>query len=214
MLVYGALLFVPAGTLDWWRAWVFLAVTLAGTVAASIALLHANQALLAERLKPPIQADQSPADKILLPVMLAGHAVTVVLIPLDVFRLHLLPPPGPVVAALGLLLYIVGFWIAYRALRENAFGAPVVKHQAERGQVVVDTGPYRIVRHPMYAGGLLVFFGMPLWLESSAATLLAVVPAAALVLRIVAEEAFLRRELPGYAAYAQRVRYRLIPFLW
>lgn len=99
-------------------------------------------------------------------------------------------------------------------MRENAFAAPVIKYQETRQQVVVDTGPYHVVRHPMYAGGLLVFIGTPLWLESSAAALLAIVPIGLLMLRTLAEERFLRRELAGYAAYAERVRYRWIPFFW
>lgn len=213
-IVFAALLFVPAGTLAWWRAWVFVAVVLVGTVAASIGILDVNEDLLAERLKPPIQKEQSLADKILLPAMVATFAGLLVLIPVDVFRLHLLAKPNAIVSSLGLALFIAGWGIAYIGMRANAFAAPVIKYQEERQQVVVDTGPYHLVRHPMYTGGLLVFIGTPLWLESSAATLLAIVPIGLLVLRIFAEEGFLRRTLPGYAAYAERVRYRLIPFLW
>lgn len=79
---------------------------------------------------------------------------------------------------------------------------------------MIDTGVYRVVRHPMYAGAVVQFVGMPLWLESYAAAMLASVPISALVPRIVIEERFLNRELTGYDAYKQRVRYRLIPFLW
>jgi len=213
-VVLAALLFIPAGTLAWWRAWVFLAVVLAGTFAASAGILRVDEALLAERLKPPLQAGQSRADRVLLPAIITAFAGQLVLVPLDVFRLHLLARPGATISALGLALLIAGFWIAYRGMRENAFAAPVVKHQAERGHAVVDTGPYRVVRHPMYAGGSLVFVGTPLWLESSAAALLAVVPIGLLVLRTLAEERFLRRELPGYASYVERVRHRFIPLLW
>ena len=213
-LGFAVLLFVPAGTLAWWRAWVFVAVVLVATLAASFGILNANEDLFAERLEPLIQEGQSPADKIILPALVIAFAGVLVLAPLDVFRFHLLAKPGPAVSSAGLLLFIAGWWIAYRGMRENAFAAPVVKHQKERSQTVVDSGPYAVVRHPMYAGGLLVLVGMPLWLESFAAALLASVPIALLVLRILAEEAFLRCELPGYAAYAKRVRYRLIPFLW
>jgi protein-S-isoprenylcysteine O-methyltransferase Ste14 len=90
----------------------------------------------------------------------------------------------------------------------------VVRHQAERQQVVIDTGLYKIVRHPMYAGGVLLMIGMPLWLESNAASLFAVVPVGTLILRIQVEERFLKRELEGYNDYTSKVRYRLIPFLW
>jgi protein-S-isoprenylcysteine O-methyltransferase Ste14 len=212
--VFVALLFVPAGTLDWWRAWVFVAVMLVGSLASSIGILNVNQELFAERLKPPIQKGQSLADKILLPAMVTAFVGVIVFIPLDVFRFHLLAKPNAIVSSLGLVLFVIGWWIAYLGMRENAFAAPVIKYQEGREHAVVDTGPYRLVRHPMYAGGILVFIGAPLWLESTAAALLALVPIVLVLLRVLVEENFLRRELPGYAAYAQRVRYRLIPFLW
>jgi protein-S-isoprenylcysteine O-methyltransferase Ste14 len=122
--------------------------------------------------------------------------------------------PGTVVSSLGLALVVAGWWLAYLGLRENAFAAPVVKYQEERQQAVIDTGVYSIVRHPMYAGGALLAVGIPLWLESYPAALLTSVPIATVALRIVFEERFLKRELKGYDAYTQRVRYRLIPFLW
>jgi len=107
-----------------------------------------------------------------------------------------------------------GWWISYLSLRENAFAAPVVKHQAERNQIVVDTGVYSKIRHPMYAGAALVMIGVPLWLESYAATLLSLIPISTLLVRIFIEEQFLRRELNGYYAYTKRVPYRLIPHRW
>ncbi len=100
------------------------------------------------------------------------------------------------------------------ALRENAFASPAVKHQEERHHRVIDSGIYSVVRHPMYAGALPLLIGMPLWLESYAAAMLAIIPIGTLVLRILFEERFLRLELAGYEAYTERVRYRLIPFLW
>jgi protein-S-isoprenylcysteine O-methyltransferase Ste14 len=118
------------------------------------------------------------------------------------------------VSLVGLLLFIAGWWITSLAFKENAFAAPVVKYQQERGQHVVDTGVYAVVRHPMYAGGVLLFVGMPLWLGSYAAAILGSLSIALLALRIMVEERFLRRTLAGYEDYAARVRYRLVPFLW
>lgn len=100
------------------------------------------------------------------------------------------------------------------ALRENAFAAPVVKNQRERLQKVIDSGVYGLVRHPMYAGAVLLLVGMPLWLESYAAAVVAAFPVGMLALRILVKEQFLRRELAGFYAYTKRVRYRLIPFVW
>jgi protein-S-isoprenylcysteine O-methyltransferase Ste14 len=137
-----------------------------------------------------------------------------VFIPLDVFRLHLMRRPGPVVSSLGLALFVAGWWIITIALRANAFAAPVVKHMAERQQTVVDTGIYGIVRHPMYAGAILFLVGMSLWLESSAGILVSLLSVPVLAARILVEERFLAEKLDGYDNYRKRVRYRLIPLLW
>jgi protein-S-isoprenylcysteine O-methyltransferase Ste14 len=212
IVVFGASLFVPAGTWNWWRAWVFLGVVFVGTVASVASLLRGHVDLLDERLKSPIQRGQPLADKVVLALLLIAFGALVIFIPLDVFWLHLLANPPAFIAALGMIVFIVGWWICYLALRENAFAAPVVKHEGR--QTVVDSGVYAVVRHPMYAGGLLYIVGMCLWLESYAAALLTIVPAAIIVARILLEERFLRRELAGYSDYAQRVRYRLIPYVW
>jgi len=211
MAFFGGLLLLPAGTLEWWRAWLFIGVIVALAVWSSLSL---PQDLLDERWKPPIQKGQPLADKIVLVLFLATFCGLIVFIPLDVFRFHLLGEPGTLVASLGLALVVGGCWIMYLSLRENAFAAPVVKHQEERHQTVIATGVYGLVRHPMYAGAVLLLVGLPLWLESYAAALLASVPIGMLALRILVEEQFLRRELKGYDAYTERVWYRLIPFLW
>ena len=127
----------------------------------------------------------------------------VAFIPVDVFRLHLLPHPAALISALGLVLFVAGWSIVSLAMKANTFAAPVVRHQAERQQTVVDSGVYHFVRHPMYAGAVLLLVGMPLWLGSYAATLLAIVPIAVLAVRIVFEEQFLRRELAGYDSYTR-----------
>ena len=212
--IFAVLLFLPAATLDWWRAWLFLGVVFIGTVGALGSLSRDHEGLLKERFKPPIQKGQPLADKIRVVLYLTAFSGLVIFIPLDVFRFHLMGKPGTFVSSLGLALLIAGWWLAYLALKENAFAAPAVKHQEERQQTVIDTGVYSIVRHPMYAGGTLLMVGAPLWLESYPAALLASVPIATVALRILFEERFLRRELKGYDAYTQRVRYRLVPFLW
>jgi protein-S-isoprenylcysteine O-methyltransferase Ste14 len=212
--IFGGLLFLSAGTLGWWRAWGFLGVVFVGAVASTVGVLRANRALLEERFKPPVQKGQPRADQIVVLLLIAAFLGEIVFIPLDVFRLHLITKPGTFVSSSGLALFVAGWWIMTLALRENAFAVPVVKYQEERQHTVVDSGVYSVVRHPMYAGAVLMLVGMPLWLESYAAALLASVPIGTLVLRILVEERFLRRELQGYDAYTERVRYRLIPFLW
>ncbi len=214
VVIFGVPLFLPAGTLRWPRAWVFLGVVFIGAIASIVSLFHASGGLLAERFRPPIQKGQPFADKVLIVLLIAAFVGLLVFTSLDVFRFHLMAEPGFLVSALGLVLLAAGWWIMTLALKENAFAAPVVKYQEERQQRVIDSGVYSVVRHPMYAGGIPLFIGMPLWLGSYAGAMLAVVPIGLLVLRIFFEERFLRRNLAGYAAYTERVRYRLIPFLW
>ena len=213
-VLFTILLFLPAGTWHWWRAWLLIALFFVGAIWAVMNLVHDHKDLLEERLKFPVQKGQPLADKVVVLLLLLTYFGSIAFIPLDVFHLHLLSKPAPLVSSLGLIILNVGWWISYLSLRENAFAAPVVKHQSERNQTVVDTGGYGKIRHPMYAGAALVMIGMPLWLESYAATLLALIPILTLVVRIFVEEKFLRRELKGYAAYTQRVPHRLIPYIW
>jgi protein-S-isoprenylcysteine O-methyltransferase Ste14 len=214
LIFFGALLFMPAGTFDWPRAWVFLGLVLIGTTATMVLVFPGREDLLNERFKPPVQKGQPLSDKIIVLLVIAAFLGVIVFIPLDVFRFHLMSKPAVLVSSLGLILVIAGWWIISLVFKENAFAAPVVKHQEERHQTVIDTGVYSIVRHPMYAGAILLMVGMALWLESYAAALLSSVLIATIVVRILFEERFLRRELKGYEAYTKRVRYRLIPFIW
>jgi len=131
-----------------------------------------------------------------------------------VFRLRLMPQPGAMVSFLGLALYVAGWWILSLAMKINPFAVPVVRLQQERHQRVIDTGVYAVVRHPMYTGFAPFAIGPALWLGSYPAALLAIVPVAVLAVRSVFEERFLKQELKGYDAYMEKVRYRLIPFIW
>jgi protein-S-isoprenylcysteine O-methyltransferase Ste14 len=214
LVIFGELLFLPVWTLNWERAWVFLGVVAVSVIATMIIAFRENEELWNERLKAPIQQGQPLIDKIIVSLFALTFFGLVSAIPLDVFRFHLLGKPGAIVSGLGLLLFITGWWMIALSFKENTFAAPVVKHQAERHQTVIDTGVYGIVRHPMYAGAVLLMIGMPLWLESNAATLFAIVPIILLSVRIVFEEQFLRQELYGYNAYTDRVRYKLLPYVW
>jgi len=211
---FGMLLFLPAGTIDWWRAWVFIAVVFAAAFAIAVNVLAHSEGLLDERLKSPFQKGQPLADKIILLLCLPAWGGLIVFIPIDVFRLHLLRAPGFLGSLSGLVLVVAGWWVMYLSFKENAFAASVVRHQEERQQVVVTSGVYGFVRHPLYGGGSLGWIGVSMWLGSYAAALLTIVPIGTIALRILFEERFLRRELQGYDAYSEKVRYRLIPFLW
>jgi protein-S-isoprenylcysteine O-methyltransferase Ste14 len=212
--LYAVLLFVPAGTLHWWRAWVFLAVTVAVMAMAIFSILPDNADLLSQRAKGIIQKGQPLWDRILVILLVVSFVGQILFIPLDVFRFHLMPKPGGLVSFLGLALYVAGWWIMTLAMKVNPFAVPVVRLQEERHQQVIDTGVYAMVRHPMYAGFVPMVVGPALWLGSYIAALLAIVPIAVLAVRSVFEERFLKRELKGYKTYTEKVRYRLIPFVW
>ena len=210
-VMYAVLLFLPAGTLHWWQAWVFLAITI---VVTAVAAFNIPSGLLSERSRGVIQKGQPFWDRVIVILLLISYVGQVIFIPLDVFRLHLMPQPGAMVSFLGLALYVAGWWILSLAMKINPFAVPVVRLQQERHQRVIDSGVYALVRHPMYTGFAPFAIGPALWLGSYPAALLAIVPVAVLAVRSVFEERFLKQELKGYDAYMEKVRYRLIPFIW
>ena len=138
--IFGGLLFLPAGTLDWWRAWLFLGVVFISTAATLLGVFRSRQDLLDERFKPPIQKGQPLADKIVLLLFITAFLAVVVFIPLDVFRIHIIPKPETFVFVAGDHPFHCGLVDHFVVVRENAFAAPVVKHQVERHQTVIDSG--------------------------------------------------------------------------
>jgi protein-S-isoprenylcysteine O-methyltransferase Ste14 len=118
------------------------------------------------------------------------------------------------VSIVGAAVSPVGYVLNWTTLFQNAFAAPIVKDQSDRGQVLIDTGLYARIRHPFYLGFILFFLGLGLWLESYASVPVLLLPFVCLVARIRVEEKALRETLAGYAEYTKRVRYRLVPFVW
>jgi protein-S-isoprenylcysteine O-methyltransferase Ste14 len=167
-----------------------------------------------ERNQGGFHKDQPLPDKIAVASLLAAYIAELLLIPLDRFHFHLLPRPGMLVSSAGMLLFLAGWTVISLTLRQNSFAIPIVRPQEERHQVVVDGGLYAFVRHPLYAGILLMLVGVPLWLESYAAALSALASLAVLAVRIHFEEDFLVQNLPGYGEYRRRVHYRLVPLIW
>ncbi len=212
--IYGVLLFVPAGTLHWWRGWTVIGIVLLAMVVARLWVFRDEDGLLAERRRPPLQRGQPFADKLLVVAFLTVFPAFIAFIPLDVFRLHLFSRPPTPLTILGLCLFVGGVWLIALAFRDNAFAVAIVRHQYERGQTVIRSGVYSVVRHPLYSGVSLIVVGGALWLESYAAELAAIFPLLVLVLRINVEEAFLKKRLPEYGAYMKAVRSRLIPYVW
>jgi len=207
------LLFAAAGTWRWPQAWIFIIEMIATGIAIGIWLARHDPGLLAERMSSPIQRGQAAGDRLILLFICVAWPAWLVFIALDAqrFRLSHLPLWAQVA---GALLILVAMYACYRTFRENSFAAPVVKIQRERGQTVVTTGPYAIVRHPMYAGAGLMFFGIPMLLGSAWGLALAPAWYLLLALRIPLEERVLRENLAGYDDYARRVRWRLLPGVW
>jgi protein-S-isoprenylcysteine O-methyltransferase Ste14 len=210
-LVMAVLLFWPAGTPRWPLGWLFLAVFAAATVTATFVLLRLNPVIFAARSR--VQEGTKTWDRTLLAVLMPLLVAILPVAGLDAGRFHWLPAP-PWAVVLGYALLIAGIALFSWAQAVNRFFEPGVRIQSERGHRVIDTGPYVYVRHPGYVGATAMFFGMALSLGS----LVALVPAAAttalLVLRTAWEDETLRKELPGYAEFAAKTRYRLLPGVW
>jgi protein-S-isoprenylcysteine O-methyltransferase Ste14 len=208
----GALLFVPAGTLSWPGAWVFLIELWILAIALGAWLMRYDPVLLKERSGPFVQRSQPAIDKLIVISLIALYIVCFVLMGLDRrYGWSAVPVWLQALGAVGLFLSI---YLGYLTFRENSFASPVVKIQTERAHHVISTGPYRYVRHPMYAGALFHFVGVPLLLGSWWGLVFVPLFIGLFVLRIGIEEQTLRTALAGYDAYADRVRYRLIPLIW
>ena len=206
-------LFIPAGDWRWPAGWAFTAEFALASYAATFWLAARDPGLLAERLKPPIQRDQAPWDRLFMLAAMIIFYGWMVLMALDARRFGWSRMP---VAAqvLGAILIPLGFAMVCRVFKENSFAAPVIKIQQARGQSVISTGPYALVRHPMYASALVYLVGMPLLLGSWWG--LAALPFMVLGLsaRVIGEERALRAGLKGYDDYSTKVRFRLVPFVW
>ena len=210
--VMGILLFGPAGTLDWPAAWAFLASMIVLGLGTALWLARSDPALLAERMRPTMQAGQPRSDKIFMLVFgLTAMAWFIVMGLEERTRASAMPSA---VHVFGLLMLTISMLAMAWAMRENTFAVAVVKLQPERGQRVIDTGPYAFVRHPMYSAVALFFIGAPLLLGSWWGLAMAALLIVLFAIRAVLEERTLLAGLPGYADYVARVPARLIPGVW
>jgi protein-S-isoprenylcysteine O-methyltransferase Ste14 len=208
----GALLFLPAGTLHWPAAWLYLATTAVLGLAIGLWFAKVDPALLAERMNPMMQEGQPAADKKFMLAFGFAGLIWFLLIGFD-RRWHWSEMPV-VLQALGFVLLLASMALITRVARENSFAAPVVRVQSERGHRVIDTGPYAWVRHPMYSGAVLYFAAIALLLGSWWGLVLSAVFFVLFGIRAGLEERALVDGLPGYADYLARVRYRLVPGVW
>ena len=210
VVVMGALIFLPAGTFHYWQAWLFLACYFIASLLMSIWLARNDPGLLQRRMRGGPFAESEGSQKVIMTLTSLGFIGLLVVPALDRrFGWSHMPPA---VAVLGDVLLFAG-WLGISAVfRANSYAAATI--QVASDQKVISTGPYAIVRHPMYATALLMLLGIPIALGSWWGVLVWIALLPALAWRLLDEERVLLRDLDGYADYRQGVRYRLIPFVW
>ena len=203
-------LFLPVGSLNYWQAWTYWFVFLICVSAISIYFLKKDLNLIASRLKTGPSAEKEKSQKIANSLISIFFILLILIPPFDHrFQLSIVPLylvlASDVFVALGLLIVFLVF-------KENSFTSAVI--EVNEGQKVISTGPYGVVRHPMYSGALLMLLFTPLALGSFWGLLTFIPMFLVIALRVVEEEKFLSKNLSGYAEYCKKVRYRLIPFIW
>ena len=209
-LVMASLLFAAAGTFRYWQAWVFLAVYFSASLAISLYLIREDPALLARRMSGGPFAEKELIQKIIMSLTSIGFVGLMVLPAFD-HRFGWSHMPASVVL-IGNGLVLLGWLGIYFVFRENSFASATIVATAD--QRVISSGPYALVRHPMYAAALVMLLGIPIALGSWWGVLVVIALVPALVWRLIDEERFLARNLPGYVEYQHTVPYRLMPLIW
>ncbi|HEY4100381.1 MAG TPA: isoprenylcysteine carboxylmethyltransferase family protein [Gemmatimonadales bacterium] len=217
--IYAAALLIPAGivhggTWYWPRALLFFLLYAIALEASVVVMAIAAPNSLAARLTPPATEAQPMADRVATLLLVLATLGWFAFVAVDVFDLKLLPPPSWGVSLAGAVVSFAGFIVAVTAIHQNAFAIPIVEDQSARAQVVITSGLYAYVRHPMYLGILIFHAGLALWLGSYAALLAVGVMVLMLRIRIGIEETTLRQTLPEYPQYITRVPARLVPGIW
>ena len=212
-VLLGLLLFLPAGTMVWPQAWVFMALFIGCSEATGLWLAKSDPDLLAARMKSPLSADQKPSDRGVMAAIIVVFCGWIIFMALDARRFGWSHTPWWA-QVLGTALIVGAFsgWVG--VLKANSFASVTLRVQEERGQTVISTGPYAVVRHPMYAYALLLFIGTPLLLGSLWGLLGLVLFLPLLAARVLGEETILMDGLPGYRDYVAKVRFRLLPGVW
>jgi protein-S-isoprenylcysteine O-methyltransferase Ste14 len=210
LIVMAAALFLPAWSLRYWQAWTFLAVFSVSVLSITLYLMKNDPKLLERRVNAGPGAEKETSQRIIQTVASISFVIVIVFPAID-HRFGWSLVPAFVVAA-GDAVVALGLLIVFFVFKENTFTSATIEVDAE--QKVISTGPYALVRHPMYFGGLLMLLGMPLALGSWWGLFTVIPIALAIIWRLVDEEKFLAKNLPGYSEYRNKVRYRLLPFIW
>jgi protein-S-isoprenylcysteine O-methyltransferase Ste14 len=213
-LLIPLVLLACGGDLGWWQAWAFSLLIVSSGIGSRMWAERRHPGLLAERAKFDRAPDVKPWDRVLAPLMAVSLSFPLVIVAGLDHRYGWSPEFPALLNVIGLILVGSGYVFASWALAENRFFSGVVRIQTDRGHVVCDSGPYRIVRHPGYAGNVLSLPGIVLALGSVWTLFPAAAALIIALLRTALEDKTLQDELPGYREYAQRVRYRLIPGIY
>jgi len=207
VVLIGLLIFVPAGTMDFAYGWLFMGILFIPMFLAGVVMMLKNPELLEKRLNAKEkQQEQSMVVKLSGLMFLCGFIVAGLGVR---FEWYMLPPEAVMIFA---VLFLMAYVLYAEVLRENTYLSRTI--EVQENQKVIDTGLYGIVRHPMYSATLLLFLAMPLVLGSVYSFLIFLVYPFIIAKRIKGEEEFLEKELPGYREYKQKVKYRLLPFIW
>ncbi len=206
----GALILLPAWTLIYWQAWDFLAVFGGAGLAIIVYLLLEDPKLLERRMSAGPALEKGLGEKIAMSIISIGFAALLVVPALD-HRFHWSFVPDYLSIA-GDLLVSLGWLAVFFALKENTYALGIIEVAPD--QKLISTGPYAVIRHPMYAGSLMYLIGMPIALGSWCGLLVIIFMLPALVWRLFDEEKLLKRDLLGYTEYCRKVRFRIIPFVW
>jgi protein-S-isoprenylcysteine O-methyltransferase Ste14 len=211
--IFPLILFVAAGDWSWGMGWAFIAVLVAATLGSRLLAFRIHPDLLAERTGSFSRKNTEPWDRLLSPLMAFIPMLLLLVAGLD-RRYGWSPQLSQGFQILGLGLVALGYAFSTWALLANRFFSSTVRIQTDRGHHVVDSGPYALMRHPGYSGSILSNLALPLALSSLWSFLPAAIVLAVTVLRTWREDRTLQAKLPGYSAYTQRTRYRLLPGVW
>lgn len=206
----GLVLFIPAGSVHYWEGWVYLSIFTTASIITTVYLMITDRALLERRMKGGPRAEKRPVQRLIMRFVSIGFVAMMVVPGLD-HRFGWSRVPVAVIA-FGDLMVATGFVLIALVYRENTFTSATI--EIATGQKVISSGPYAIVRHPMYASASLYLLGTPIALGSYWDLLPVVTMIPFLIWRIFDEEDLLARELAGYTEYQKRVPYRLLPFVW
>ncbi|QDX93722.1 isoprenylcysteine carboxylmethyltransferase family protein [Brevibacillus laterosporus] len=212
-VVFALAMFLSAGTVAWLAGWAYLFLFFGFVFALSVWLIKYNPDLLTERMTGIGKPDQKAWDKVWYVLMNVYFLAWLVFMPLDAVRFRWSHVPMGLQVA-GAILLLCSFYFFFLVFRENSYLSPAVRIQSERKQTVISTGPYKVVRHPMYATAIIYLIGTCLLLGSWYGLLTVLVIVIGMAWRAVQEERTLLSELPGYNEYMSKVKYRLIPYIW